>query len=317
MAGEASVTARSVRRLRAVVGAAALAVVLAGGSSTASEPSSAGWAATAAPQQVWADQSPSGSVVPVVVPPLVAGSASSSRLFLAAASALSAGSTTASAPAGFALERTTLADGRSSVLRWNPCQVITYKINVDAVPGAAQKKAVVLEIRTAVGRLAIAAGLRYLYRGATTEVPRTTTIDRQSAELVIAVTTPDRTDIGIGHQVLGFGGYHFWRWSGASSKGTPADGAAIARGWVVLDRTGWLALPPGFGAGIHRGNVILHELGHTVGLDHVGDRHQLMYPTLLASGPNGYAAGDRAGLARVGRSAGCIAIPPGVIADLK
>jgi len=339
------VTPRPARRLGAVIGAGVLAVVLTGGASTAPEAVSAapaGWAASPASQQVWdaplastsvapsAWDAPPASVVPsassevpavahVVVPPLRPG-ASSSRLFLAAASALSAlaaGSTTAATATGFVLERTTLANGRTAVLRWNPCQVITYKINVDAVPGVALKAAVVREIRSAVGKLALAANLTYLYRGATSEVPRTTNIDRQSAELVIAVTTPDRTDIAIGHQVLGFGGYHYWRWSGANAKNTPVDGAAIARGWVVLDRAGWLALPAGFGPGMRQGNVILHELGHTVGLDHVSDRHELMYPTLLASGPNGYAAGDRAGLVRLGRSAGCIAIPPGVITDLK
>ncbi len=233
----------------------------------------------------------------------------------AAAAVPSTGSATSTA-VGYALERTTLADGRSFVLRWNPCQVITYKVDLDAVP-AASRATVLHEIRVAVGRLAIAAGLTYAYRGPTSEVPRTTTIDRQSAELVIAVTTPNRTDIGIGGRVLGYGGYHYWRWAGATSKGIPADGAAIARGWVVLDRTGWLALPPGFGPGLRRGNVILHELGHTVGLDHVGDRRQLMYPTLLAGGPDGYAAGDRSGLARVGRASGCIAVPPGVITDLR
>jgi hypothetical protein len=42
--------------------------------------------------------------------------------------------------------------------------------------------------------------------------------------------------------------------------------------------------------------VILHELGHLIGLDHVGDPHQLMYsePTSLAAD---LADGDRRGLA--------------------
>jgi len=46
--------------------------------------------------------------------------------------------------------------------------------------------------------------------------------------------------------------------------------------------------------------VALHELGHLVGLEHVPDTNQVMYPSVnvnLAS----YAAGDLAGLAALGR----------------
>jgi len=38
---------------------------------------------------------------------------------------------------------------------------------------------------------------------------------------------------------------------------------------------------------------------------------------LLPSGPDGYAAGDRVGLRKLGRPAGCIAVPPGTFTDLK
>src|SRR3954453_9331024 len=49
-------------------------------------------------------------------------------------------------------------------------------------------------------------------------------------------------------------------------------------------------------------DVMLHELGHLAGLDHVTDKSQLMYPTLTHPLP-GYGAGDLAGLAAVGRGA--------------
>jgi hypothetical protein len=47
--------------------------------------------------------------------------------------------------------------------------------------------------------------------------------------------------------------------------------------------------------------VVLHELGHLVGLDHVRDRGELMFPT--ANDVVGYGPGDLQGLAALGRGA--------------
>ncbi|MNI86386.1 hypothetical protein D3C73_1434790 [compost metagenome] len=44
--------------------------------------------------------------------------------------------------------------------------------------------------------------------------------------------------------------------------------------------------------------VIMHELGHLLGLDHVDDPRQLMFDQ--ASWVRGFAAGDRTGLAQLG-----------------
>lgn len=47
--------------------------------------------------------------------------------------------------------------------------------------------------------------------------------------------------------------------------------------------------------------ILLHELGHAVGLSHVEDLYQLMYPTTWTGTADNYQQGDLAGLARVGR----------------
>jgi hypothetical protein len=70
--------------------------------------------------------------------------------------------------------------------------------------------------------------------------------------------------------------------------------------------TGTVSLDAGqFPAILHRRNgtaiaraIILHELGHLVGLDHVDDR-QLMYPE-TGGDVLDFAAGDLTGLAAVG-----------------
>ena len=208
---------------------------------------------------------------------------------------------------GYRLSVARLPDGSRVVLRWNPCQLITYRVNVAAVP-VAERAAVLADARAAVGVLAARTGLRFGYRGATREVPSSTSLAGQSAELVVAVTTPARTDFPIGGQVVGYGG-RAWYWWSRTGAGRTVYGAAITRGFVVVETGGLLRLRRGFGPGATRGNLLLHELGHAVGLDHTADPRTLMYPQLRRTAPNGFAAGDRAGLARLGRGAGCIAVP--------
>jgi predicted Zn-dependent protease len=54
------------------------------------------------------------------------------------------------------------------------------------------------------------------------------------------------------------------------------------------------------GAAVARA-VILHELGHLVGLDHVSDAEQLMFPT--ANHARDFSDGDLAGLVQLGQGA--------------
>ena len=46
--------------------------------------------------------------------------------------------------------------------------------------------------------------------------------------------------------------------------------------------------------------IVLHELGHLVGLDHVDDDSQLLHPETVP-GVTDYAAGDLTGLSRLGQ----------------
>jgi hypothetical protein len=51
--------------------------------------------------------------------------------------------------------------------------------------------------------------------------------------------------------------------------------------------------------------TVFHELGHMMGLDHVGNTAELMYPVLQRK-LWGLQYGDYKGLVRLGRTAGCI-----------
>jgi hypothetical protein len=75
----------------------------------------------------------------------------------------------------------------------------------------------------------------------------------------------------------------------------------------VIDTPDMLrVIKPGIGAGASRANLLLHELGHFAGLGHVSDTSELINSRLNWRSPRGYAAGDRAGLAKVGRQSGCL-----------
>jgi hypothetical protein len=76
-------------------------------------------------------------------------------------------------------------------------------------------------------------------------------------------------------------------------------------GGVAVDATQRLPAK-GFAAGQSTGALLLHEIAHTVGLDHVGATSQLMYPRLQNTFKARFEAGDLAGLQAVGASRGCL-----------
>jgi len=94
----------------------------------------------------------------------------------------------------------------------------------------------------------------------------------------------------------------------ATTSGTTVTyTAAIVKGFVVVDTARLLrAYKANFGTGVRRGNLMMHELGHVVGLNHVSNVRLLMNPLLSSYSPKGYAVGDASGLTLVDSRAGCI-----------
>jgi Matrixin len=199
----------------------------------------------------------------------------------------------------------TLHYSGGKVIRWNSCRTIHYRVNVAHAP-----KGALADVRTAVGRVASATGLKFFYDGATSAIPQSsygTSLNPTTAvpRIVIAWAAPGK---GAGHSNLlssdsreiGVGGYRAYSWR----RGSAVHRLRILAGFVVIS-TKSNALKGGFGPGPDRGGLLLHELGHAVGLGHTQDKTQIMYPVL---GPYAsYGAGDRTGLHKVGSAAGCIA----------
>lgn len=183
--------------------------------------------------------------------------------------------------------------------RWDPCTPIHYVVQEDWAPSDAGA-----DLAAALRKLSAASGLRFADDGDTTEIP---TMGRRSyqparygrrwAPILIGWVPPARTDLRLGHGVQGV----------TVAVAVPGHQAgSLVTAQVALDAEH--DLPGGFGPGATQGEVLLHELGHAVGLGHVLDPTQVMYPQTTNS-ESQYGAGDRAGLAALGRPAGCHPAP--------
>jgi hypothetical protein len=196
-----------------------------------------------------------------------------------------------------------------TVLRWNPCAPIHYRVNVAHAPRGS-----LADTRAAIAKVQRATGLRFVYDGQTSAVPQKgygeSSPSGHAPPLTIAWARPG-TGKGASSllqpSMVGVGGMVWGQWLDAGHRLHPWQ--AIS-GYVVLNDLDNAVYHRGFGSGLSRGEVLLHELGHAMGLQHVTDRRELMYPVALSRRAAAYAAGDLAGLRRLGRSAGCISTTP-------
>lgn len=193
----------------------------------------------------------------------------------------------------------TYVDEQGRPARWDPCEPIRYVVQAGWIPHAGWR-----DLDEALRRLTAASGLRFVSEGETDEMPA---YDRQAyqpdrygerwAPVLIGWVPGESTDIGLGDGVQGV----------SMAVAVPGrKGPHLVSAQVVLDASRRLAA--GFGPGTTDGEVLLHELAHAVGLGHVLDPTQVMYPQATNS-ESEFGAGDRAGLAALGASAGCHPAP--------
>ena len=177
--------------------------------------------------------------------------------------------------------------------RWDPCRPLTYRTNLKAAPKGAAKL-----VKQAFRKIHAATGFDFVRLGSTTKVPFSSGPDSSQHldyGLVIAWSTPRRVP-GLGGSTAGLGG--------STAQRVGDDPWRYVYGGAVFDAT--LSLPvKGFGRGKSTGALLLHEIAHALGLDHVQARTQIMYPSQQSRFRGRYEAGDLNGLHKVGAAQGC------------
>ena len=190
-------------------------------------------------------------------------------------------------------------DGRP--VRWNPCAPVRWTANLSGAPAGG-----LAVLRAAVARVAAVSGTTWTYVGPTTTRPTSAVLPRSSRPtyppVVIGWTDGAASDLLRG-QPRSTLAMTRTAWFGVQ-KPDGSKVAALRSAVIALDRTDRLPLR----GAVSWQAVALHELGHAMGLAHVGDTRQLM-ATVLPRTVTDLQRGDRAGLVKVGRPAGCVVVP--------
>ncbi|CAA9249448.1 MAG: hypothetical protein AVDCRST_MAG50-2519 [uncultured Acidimicrobiales bacterium] len=166
-----------------------------------------------------------------------------------------------------------LAVSGGAPVRWSPCLPLSWALADDSPDGAEQL------VGEAFDYLAGRTGLRFVFGG---RMPA-------AAPMPVGTIRVGWTDLAPTQLGMATSRAHLTPW-----------GPRMRSSDIALARDTGLALDYST-SGV--GPVLLHELGHALGLDHVDDPSQLMYTA--RSGPTDFNAGDRAGLRQLSAFNGC------------
>ncbi len=197
------------------------------------------------------------------------------------------------APAGTGGYAFSMTHEDGSPVAFDPCRAIHFVVRPDGQPQGGREL-----LTSAFSQVSAATGLRFVDDGDTAEAPSETRAPYQRdrygdrwAPVLVAWSSAAETSM-LADGVLGR--------AGPDSFGSGDDASLRLVSGLAVFNGGALGQQLRTGDGSKARAVLLHELGHLVGLDHVADPYQVMFDTNaypLAS----YRAGDLRGLEQLGR----------------
>ena len=180
--------------------------------------------------------------------------------------------------------------------RFNPCQVVTYRVNDSrATTGA------LADVQAAFARAHEATGIQFRYLGRTNSFPNSSMPFPADTNIVVAWGDDADTSWQLGDKVISTGGVL------SSRAARDGQGAVqrIRRAGIVMNtaENAWLAQ---HAATKMRVRALVHEIGVSLGLGPVTARYQRMNEAVYPQDTVNWGAGDLAGLNRVGLVEGCL-----------
>lgn len=186
--------------------------------------------------------------------------------------------------------------------RWNPCLPIRWKANLAKAP-----KGALADLKAAVKRIEQGSGIDFVYAGTSKKVP--TGFDQVPGQDILVAWAPPTNPLlrEAGKGVVGLA-VPLWYASGAVNP-DGSNAPEIVTAGIVMNTKFNKLLTKGFGRGYTRGEVLIHEIGHAIGLGHYSSTTQIMNPFITKNDAL-WGAGDLAGLERLGANRGCITPDP-------
>lgn len=190
---------------------------------------------------------------------------------------------------------------------WNPCGTITYGIDFRAATKRGLNKTWEQQRwQSAIRELAAASGLRFRYVGQIITRPgkgRPATV--RGVDIPITYGTAGSYGKVLKGSVAGVAGVTW-------NRGQRDGRRQIDAGYVVIDADEIVRSIPTWDQPFDARPapqrnpdavraLYMHEFSHALGMEHVGDKRQIMYPRLSTTRPDVLGAGDVAGLAKLGQ----------------
>lgn len=175
-------------------------------------------------------------------------------------------------------------DSTGDPITYDPCKPLLYLINRTGAPAD-----YLSFVNPALEKVQAATGLKFVDGGLTTDTWSTREHPTKSEPILIGFpasldsSTAAADAVGLGGSV----------WKTVDGLKQPH----YLTGQVELLRS-WFAKESAVDATGAEESVVMHELGHVLGLGHVQDTHEVMYP--ITDRQTEYGAGDLTGLAILG-----------------